>query len=394
MLLRFPLVSGLSLLALLLAAPAARAADDAPPAAADILRALRTVNDHFMAAYADPGQAVTTTNHRPGAAPRTTTRASNLWTRAVYYEGLVALDRADPDSRYTAYAIRWGQGHAWGLIGGAATVSADNQCCGQTYLDLYARDPQPERIRDLQASVAAMVASPRTDTWWWCDALQMAMPVFARLGIMDHDPRYFEKLHALYEDTKTRQGGRGLYNPAEHLWWRDKTFVAPYHEPNGRNCYWARGNGWVLAALARTLSVLPSDAPGRDEYVRDFQDLAAALLPLQRADGYWNVSLLDPDDFGGKEVTGTSLFIYGFGTGIRLGLLPAKDYRPAIFRAWNAMAREAVHPDGFLGYVQGTGKQPSDSQPVTYAGKPDFEDFGVGCFLLGGSEVWKLAGGR
>jgi rhamnogalacturonyl hydrolase YesR len=306
---------------------------------------------------------------------------------------LTALSGVDRDPRYTDYAVRWGESHHWGLVGGPATNSADNQCCGQTYLALYALDPRPERIRDLQASVAGMVKDPKTDAWWWCDALQMAMPVFARLGVMNHDPRYFEKMHALYEDAKTSQGGRGLYNPEEHLWWRDKSFLPPYKEPNGRNSYWARGNGWALAALIRVLEVLPADAPHRDEYLGDFQAMAAAILPLQRADGYWNVSLLDPGHFGGKEVTGTSLFIYGFATGIRLGFLPAKDYAPAVARAWTAMAQEAVHPDGFLGYVQGTGKQPSDSQPVTYEHKPDFDDFGLGCFLLAGSEVWRLAGG-
>jgi len=50
-----------------------------------------------------------------------------------------------------------------------------------------------------------------------------------------------------------------------------------------------------------------------------------------------------------------------------------------------------VHPDGKLGFVQGTGAQPKDSQPVTYDKTPNFEDFGLGCFLLAGSEVYKLA---
>ena len=69
--------------------------------------------------------------------------------------------------------------------------------------------------------------------------------------------------------------------------------------------------------------------------------------------------------------------------------------------SWNALATEAVHPDGFLGYVQGTGKEPKDGrpvvdgkpQPVGYDYKPDFTDYGLGCFLLGGSEVYKLAAG-
>jgi hypothetical protein len=55
------------------------------------------------------------------------------------------------------------------------------------------------------------------------------------------------------------------------------------------------------------------------------------------------------------------------------------------------MVRDAVHDDGFLGYVQGTGKEPKDGQPTTYDNAPDFEDYGVGCFLLAGSEVYKIA---
>lgn len=49
-----------------------------------------------------------------------------------------------------------------------------------------------------------------------------------------------------------------------------------------------------------------------------------------------------------------------------------------------------MHPIGFLVYVQGTGKQPSDGQSVTYDSKPDFEDYGLGCFLLAGTEVYEL----
>ena len=111
---------------------------------------------------------------------------------------------------------------------------------------------------------------------------------------------------------------------------------------------------------------------------------------MQRSDGFWNVSLFDPTHFGGPELTGTSLFAYGMAWGVRTGALPAATYQPVIARAWTAMA-SAVHDNGFLGWVQGTGKQPSDGQPVTFDSVPNFEDFGVGCFLLGGSEIARLA---
>ena len=76
--------------------------------------------------------------------------------------------------------------------------------------------------------------------------------------------------------------------------------------------------------------------------------------------------------------------------GINNGYLQPKKYKPIIARAWNAIVSDAVHPTGFLGYVQGTGKEPKDGQPVTFTSMPDFEDYGLGCFLLAGSEIYKL----
>ena len=118
--------------------------------------------------------------------------------------------------------------------------------------------------------------------------------------------------------------------------------------------------------------------------------MANALLLMQRDDGFWNVSLYDGDNYGGKETSGTALFAYGMAWGINNGYLKVKKYHAVVARAWNALLKDAVHTNGFLGYVQGTGKQPKDGQPVTYDSSPDFEDYGLGCFLLAGSEVYKL----
>ena len=350
------------------------------PKKKQVLKTLRLTNDYFMKAWPDPGKEITTNKTRP----------SNLWTRAVYYEGLMALYKVDKQQRYIDYAVDWGQKHKWGLRNGRNTRDADDQAAGQTYIDLYLLDPQPERIQDIKFSVDNMVNSPKVDDWHWIDALQMAMPVFARLGKVYKDNAYYEKMYALYNHAKTVQGGNGLYNPTDDLWWRDKDFVPPYKEPNGEDCYWSRGNGWVVAALVRVLEIMPKDAPHREEYQKTYLEMINALVPLQRPDGYWNVSLHDPTNFGGKEVSGTSLFIYGMAWGVNNGLLDAKFYNPIIAKAWNAMAKEAVHPNGFLGYVQGTGKEPKDGQPVNYTSKPDFEDYGLGCFLLAGTEIMKM----
>lgn len=345
-----------------------------------ILAKLRSANAYFMQKWPDPGKSIVTNRERP----------SNIWTRGVYYEGLMALHRLDRDSRYYDYAVRWGEAHRWGLRSGTRTRNADDQCCGQTYIELYQIDAKPERIRDIKICIDHVVAGERNDDWTWIDAAQMAMPVYAQLGTLLKEPKYFDKMHAIYRFMRDKQGGKGLYNQAEGLWWRDADFLPPYKEPNGEDCYWARGNGWVVAALVRVLDFLPPDSKYRAEYIQTLREMCEALRKVQREDGFWNVSLHDPKNFGGKETSGTALFVYGMAWGVRNGVLDPVVYRPVIAKAWNAMAIEAVHPNGFLGFVQGTGKEPKDGQPVLYDSVPDFEDYGLGCFLLAGTELHKL----
>jgi rhamnogalacturonyl hydrolase YesR len=350
------------------------------PSKKEVLEKMVLTNAYFMNKWPDPGTAIVNDKTRP----------SHIWTRAVYYEGLMALYRLNPDKGYYDYAVSWGESHQWGLNNGIQTRNADNHCCGQTYLDLYMIDKKPERIKDLKASIDLMLETTKTDDWTWIDALQMGMPVFAQLGVLYNDNRYFERMYEMYMVSKNVLGGNGLFNPKDNLWWRDKDFVPPYKEPNGEDCYWSRGNGWVVAALVRVLDILPKDAPHRDEYQKTLVQMVEALIPIQRKDGFWNASLHDPNNFGGKELTGTALFAYGMAWGVNNGILSKKRYLPVIKKAWNAMIKESVHSDGFLGYVQGTGKQPSDSQPVSYDRVPNFEDYGLGCFLLAGSEVYRL----
>lgn len=352
------------------------------PSKKSILKPMRQANEYFMNKWPDAGKTIYTNIERP----------SNIWTRAVYYEGLMALYSIDKKKTYYDYALQWGEKHKWGLRGGVATRNADNQACGQTYIDLYLIDNRqnPERIKDIKTSIDQMKSTTKIDDWNWIDALQMAMPVYIRLGNLYNDTSYFNRMYEMYAFTKYKHGGNGLYNPAEKLWWRDKDFVPPYKEPNGEDCYWSRGNGWVVAALVRVLQALPKSDPHYAEYLQDYKDMLTALLPIQRADGYWNVSLHDSTHFGGKELTGTSLFIYGMAWGINNGIIDRKTYLPVILKAWNAMVKECLNKDGSLGFVQGTGKEPKDGQPVTYTSRPDFEDYGLGCFLLAGSEIYKL----
>lgn len=349
----------------------------------EVLETLTKVNGYFMKKYAD--------YRLPSFYKKM--RSSNIWTRTVYYEGLLSLYSIYPLDEYYDYAYGWADFHEWGFHRGTTTRHADNYSPGQIYLDLYRLCPNDaEKIRKTRANINMLVNTPQVNEWWWIDAIQMGAPIFAKLGRLTGEQKYFDKMWAMYAYTRNEHGGNGMFNPKDGLWWRDQDFDPPYKEPNGEDCYWSRGNGWVYVALTRIMDEIPADEKHRADYLADFLTMSEALKKCQREDGFWNVSLHDPDHFGGKELTGTSLFVCGMAWGINQGLLDRAEYLPIVEKAWNAMVKDAVHKNGFLGYVQGTGKEPKDGQPVTYDSVPDFEDFGTGCFLLAGSEVYKLAG--
>ena len=69
--------------------------------ATDVLGTALKVNKYFMNKYADPTLDTNVGRIRP----------SSLWTRAVYYEGLMALNEIAPDPSFIEYTDRWANHH-------------------------------------------------------------------------------------------------------------------------------------------------------------------------------------------------------------------------------------------------------------------------------------------
>lgn len=349
----------------------------------EVLDVAFKVNNYFTSKWPDPTKDTFVGRRRP----------SSLWTRGVYYEGLMALYSIDPQPSYIKYVDDWVNYHRWTPRNGTTTTNADDQCCMQTYLDRYEMTGDRKMLDSCRVNMEYQMSQHRVDYWTWIDAIQMAMPAYAKMYRITGDKRYIFFARDCYEWTRNKCGG-GLWNAQEGLWWRDTDFVPPYKESDGYNCYWSRGNGWVVAALVRTIEEIDNGQGAEvrtfvEELKSDYRAMMRALLKCQREDGFWNVSLMSPTTFSGPETSGTVLFLMGMAWGIRNGLLPAEEYRAATDKAWNAL-RKAIHPNGFIGYMQGTGKEPKDGQPVTYTSVPNFEDYGTGCVLLGAVEYYKL----
>ncbi len=308
-----------------------------------------------------------------------------VWNRGAYHGGNIQAWRTLGLAPDLAYAVRWAESNAWTVgpeAGGSA--DADSQTCGQTYLDLYEIDPQPVRKASIKSRVDLLVANPATSTddWWWIDAFYMAAPTFARLGRIEGDPAYLDQMLAMYRHMRDT---RALFDPARGLWYRDATAKGR----TGANTpqFWGRGNGWIIAGCARVLEQLPAGDPRRVDFEAMLKTMAASLLPLQGADGFWRSNLLFPAQYPTPETSCTAFFAYAIAYGVNAGLLDPAVYTPVVERAWDGMVSTALNGAGRLGYVQAIGAAPAAS---TADGG---QDYGYGAFLLTGCELLRMNGG-
>jgi unsaturated rhamnogalacturonyl hydrolase len=198
----------------------------------------------------------------------------------------------------------------------------------------------------------------------------MGPPAFAALPKATGEIKYLDLTDRLWWKTADY-----LYDKDENLFYRDSRYFKQ-KEKNGRKVFWSRGNGWVMGGLVGVLQNMPADYPTRPRWNQQFKEMAKKIASLQQADGTWHASLLDPASFPVKETSGTGFYCYALAWGINNGLLDA-------LKAWKALAA-CVHPDGKLGFVQKIGDSPAS------VGYEDTEVYGVGAFLLAGTEIAKL----
>ncbi len=306
-------------------------------------------------------------------------RASTDWVRGALLTGVMAAYRTTGSAAYYDAAVGLCATNAWQL--GRRPRHADDHCVGQTYAELYQLSAVPARLAALRKGFDFLVANPKPgrEDWWWCDALYMAPPAMVRLSAVTGERAYIDLMHKMWWDTS-----EFLYDPEEHLFYRDKRFF-PMREPNGSRVFWSRGNGWVMGGLARVLQYLPPQDPARPRYVAQFRAMAKKLAGIQPADGLWRASLLDPGSCPLGEASGSGFFCFSLAWGVNEGLLDRATFEPVVLKAWSALGR-CVQPSGKLGYVQRIGDRPAALTP------DDTQEYGVGAFLLAGEQLLKLLG--
>lgn len=319
------------------------------------------------------------------------------WHQATFWLGLSRL--ADRRAGGWAADAILAQGRASGWQPGQRLYNADDQLIGEAYLwaarhgagraaigplrgafDRILADP-PRVHLSLHVGPEGMRGYPKAEClkrWCWADALFMAPATWIGLSNATGDRRYRD--HALAEFGAARDF---LYDPAERLYFRDSRFF-DLRDEAGRKIFWSRGNGWVLAGIARMLEALPPRDPERKRLEAHFAEFAGRVAALQKADGFWPSSLLDPTD-ATPESSGTALFTYAIAWGVGQGLLPRDRFEPVARRGWQAL-RGAVRADGALGWVQPAGDRPGKALSTAT------QIYANGAYLLAATAIADLDG--
>ncbi len=312
------------------------------------------------------------------------------WHCAPFYTALTDLYEITGNRKYLEYIIAVGERNQWKIRD--RKYHADDHAVGLSYIKLYQQYEKPEMIAHLKKEFDWILDNPpehyieedgvvrlryNRERWNWSDALYMAPPVWAGLGAITGEDRYFD-----YLVQEWKQAHDWYWSEADSLYFHDKRDIVKV-SPAGEKVFWARGDGWVFAGLAEVLQYLPEDHTERAYFVTILNKMATRLIAIQKDNGTWAPSLLDPENPPQDDISGSVFFVYGLAWGINNGLLERKKYEPFALKGWQALC-DRQKDDGRLVNIQPVGGFPVAFDPETTA------IFGVGGFISAGAEIWKM----
>jgi rhamnogalacturonyl hydrolase YesR len=215
----------------------------------------------------------------------------------------------------------------------------------------------------------------------WLDDLYMGVPALAQMGALTGKGSYFDDAVRQVNQFSSR-----MFVPEKDLFmhgWAEEMDPHPVF-------YWARANGWAIAAMAELLTVLPEGHPGRQSVLDTYRAQARGLAACQDKAGLWH-QLLDRDDTY-LETSASALYVFAIARGVNRGWLNANSYGPMLSLGWNAIARQVNSKGQIENVCIGTGM---GFDPAFYAYRPTsvWAAHGFGPVLLAGAEMITLRRG-
>lgn len=299
------------------------------------------------------------------------------WEAGAFYPGILEVYRVTKDKKYLNAVKDVAKYNKYNR--GPELRNADDQAILQSYLELYKYDKDEIYLKATKLTLDSIIANPKNGAleYSWCDLLFMGPPIWSRYAKISKDSKYLDFGDKIYWEAVNN-----LLDKENHLFYRDDRFKTMKGE-TGKPIFWSRGNGWVIAGIARVLDYMPKNYANRASYEKLLLTMATSLKQQQQADGFWKSDLLNPNKYPMGETSGTAFFCYGIAWGINNGVLDKETFLPVVKKSWTAL-ESAIQENGKLGWVQPGGDRP-------YLSKPEMSNwYSAGAFLMAGKQVLKL----
>lgn len=232
----------------------------------------------------------------------------------------------------------------------------------------------------------------------WLDGLYMGTTYWAMQAAHANESEavFADIAHQfILVEQKTRNAETGLL---VHAWDESKLQQWADKETGQSPQVWSRALGWYAMALVDTLEVFPKEHKNYDDLIQILNRLCVALEHYQHKSGLWYQVTDKGERYGNYlETSGTAMFAYAMGKGVRLGYLP-KKYRRIADNAFDGIIKNFIEIDPannelyLTRTVGGTGLGNTPYRPGTFQYYVEEairtnDPHGVGPFILAGVEL-------
>ena len=181
-----------------------------------------------------------------------------------------------------------------------------------------------------------LICAPSDLNKVWIDIVFAITPFMLYAGLILNEEKYVdfaaEQCFKMYDVFMDKSNGL-LHQTRGFL--EDKSKISDDH--------WSRGNGWGIMGTTELVRYLPKDSKHYPEAVRRFKAHCEALLKYQNFRGMWRQEVCEP--LAWEEASGTGIFLYAFGVGMRRGVLDKEKFMPAFRKGINALCKYCINPD-------------------------------------------------
>ena len=204
-------------------------------------------------------------------------------------------------------------------------------------------DEDKERIREYAEltmnaphSYDGIICHPKNHDKIWVDVVFAVTPFMLYAGLILNEEKYInyaaEQCFKMYDVFMDKSNGL-LHQTRGFL--EDITQVSYDH--------WSRGNGWGILGMTELVRYLPKDSKYYAEAVERFRAHCDALLKCQNYRGLWRQEVCEP--LAWEEASGTGIFLYAYGVGMRRGVLDKEKYMPAFKLGVEGLCKYCVNLD-------------------------------------------------